>query len=60
MRKRTGETCVISGYYDWDGYLDGTRTPLPTSNERTIPMQPGKTFPPVHSSNKGAWWKIRS
>ena len=57
-RFRTGQTCDTKGDYDFDGYTDGTSSPAPTQNEKRIPMDRNETFPPVRSSNKGAWWKL--
>lgn len=57
QRFKTGETCDTTGHYQFDGYTDGSWTPTPTANEQVIPLSRGETFPPVRSSNKGAWWK---
>lgn len=58
VRKKTGETCLITGSYSFDGYTDGTQSPPPTSEEKVIPMEAWETFPPVKSCNKGAWWRL--
>jgi hypothetical protein len=57
-RYRTGEKCVESGRYRFDGYLDGTSTPPPRTEEREIPLSAGETFPPVRSAGKACWWKL--
>lgn len=57
MRNKTGEKCTKTGNYDFDGYVDGTKTPAPTSEESVIPMKENETFPPVKSSERAAWWK---
>ena len=57
-RFKTGDKCVTSGDYAFDGYTDGSKTPAPTPNEQSIPLRAGETFPPVKSSQKGAWWKL--
>jgi hypothetical protein len=57
MRYKTGETCQTSGKYKFDGYVDGSRTPAPTVNEQTIPLERGETFPPIKSSGKACYWK---
>lgn len=57
-RFKTGEKCVDSGRYVFDGYTDGTTSPAPTSEEREIPISKGDTFPPIRSCNKGCWWKF--
>ena len=58
-RFKTGATCPTNGFYVFDGYTDGTRSPLPTQEERVIPLAKSKTFPPINSTNKGAWWKLQ-
>ena len=57
-RFKTGQQCETTGFYDFDGYLDGTRTPRPTAEETRIPLSSRETFPPVRSQNKGARWKF--
>ena len=56
--KKTGETCTQAGTYNWVRYTDGTTTPAPTHNERTIRLTYGETFPPIRSCNKGAYWQF--
>lgn len=58
QRFKTGEKCTKAGKYEFDGYTDGTNLPSPTANERIIPMDYGDTFPPVKSTDKGAWWRF--
>lgn len=57
QRFKTGDTCSSPGRYQFDGYLDGSSSPQPTSNEKVIPLDRGDIFPPVKSARKGAWWK---
>jgi YjzC-like protein len=57
-RYKTGEECVISGRYRFDGYTDGTWTPSPTREEQEIPLSRGETFPPIRSAQKACWWKL--
>lgn len=57
-RFRTGETCLESGVYGFDGYLDGTSSPAPTAEERQIPLSAGETFPPIRSTSKACYWKL--
>ena len=56
MRKKTGEKCTQAGQYRFDGYTDGTLTPAPTAEESIIPMDVGDVFPPINSTDKGAYW----
>ena len=57
-RFKTGQKCVESGRYKFDGYLDGTSYPAPTAEEREIPLSNGETFPPIRSTEKACWWKL--
>ena len=57
-RFRTGVTCIESGVYGFDGYLDGTSSPPPTPEEKEIPLSSGETFPPIRSAGKACWWKL--
>lgn len=59
VRYKTGETCVISGTYAFDGYVDGTWTPAPTAEEREIDLTNGETFPPIKSAEKACWWTLK-
>jgi hypothetical protein len=56
---KTGEKADVSGTYDFVQYVDGTTTPAPTANERTIYLSRGETFPPIHSCDKAAYWRLR-
>jgi hypothetical protein len=55
---KTGEKCETQGIYTFARYVDSPQTPLPTSNERDIPLDKGDTFPPIKSQNKAAWWRL--
>ena len=57
-RFMTGQVCGTTGDYDFDGYTDGSMSPTPTSEEKRIPLNAGKPFPPVASSNKTAFWRF--
>jgi YjzC-like protein len=57
-RFRTGQVNPESGGFRFDGYLDGTWVPTPKPHEKEIPLSKGEIFPPIHSANKGCWWKL--
>ena len=57
---KTGQISNANARYTFVKYTDGTITPSPTSEERVIPLNTGDRFPPVHSCNKGAFWKMTS
>jgi hypothetical protein len=52
----TGAKCAVSGRYDFDGYVDGTRYPNPRPEELRIPLKRGSTFPPIRSTGKACYW----
>jgi YjzC-like protein len=54
----TGQKCLATGDYQFNGYLDGTFEPLPTREERIIPLGAGETFPPIASTSKGCYWRL--
>lgn len=55
-RYGTGEKAPVKGDYRFDGYTDGLSNPKPTDKEMVITLDKGDTFPPIRSSNKGAYW----
>ena len=57
-RFRTGEESPYNSKYQFDGYIDGTRTPSPTTEEREIKLTVGEKFPPIRSAAKACWWKV--
>lgn len=58
MRHKTGEKCPKSGTWEWDGWLDGSWSPVPSHAARYIPLSAGETFPPC--DGRGCYWKFRS
>ncbi|WAS93161.1 YjzC family protein [Nannocystis punicea] len=58
-RFKTGDSCVASGSYVFDGYTSEPSTPQPTQEERVIPLERGRVFPPIRSTNRGAYWKLQ-
>lgn len=58
-RFHTGQKCETTGSYVFDGYMDGTKTPSPTNEERVIRLSAGETFPPIRSAQKAAYWKLQ-
>ncbi len=58
-RYKTGQKCVTSGTYKFDGYTDGSWSPSPTVEEREINLTSGETFPPIRSCEKACWWKLK-
>ncbi|PCJ63662.1 MAG: YjzC family protein [Candidatus Hydrogenedentota bacterium] len=57
-RHKTGEKCMVSGRYRFDGYTDGTTVPTPTAEERQIPLSRTETYPPIRSVRKACWWVL--
>ena len=57
-RFKTGEESPSHAVYNFDGYLDGTWSPSPTAEERSIELTRGENFPPIRSAGKACWWKL--
>lgn len=58
QRFKTGEKSPTRGNYTFDGYTKEPPTPLPTSEEQRITLDADKTFPPINSTDRGAYWKL--
>jgi hypothetical protein len=58
-RFKTGQICDTSGIYTFDGYTDSSQGPQPTQDERLIPLRATQVFPPIRSTNRGAYWKLQ-
>jgi hypothetical protein len=57
-RFKTGEKNLVRGDFIFDGYLDGSFTPSPTSEEMVIPLEFLETFPPIRSAQKACYWRL--
>ena len=57
-RFKTGEESPWEARYRFDGYLDGTWSPRPTSEEEFIDLSRDENFPPIRSAAKACWWKF--
>ena len=56
---KTGQVCDTSGVYSFDGYMKPSATDKqPTQEERVITMVSGRPFPPINSTDKGAYWNL--
>ena len=51
-RFKTGEESPSDSRYRFDGYLDGTSTLRPTTEEMEIDLERDETFPPIRSASK--------
>ena len=58
MRFKTGEESPWNARYRFDGYLDGTTSPQPTTEEKEIDLERDENFPPIRSASKACWWKL--
>jgi hypothetical protein len=57
-RYQTGQNCIDSGRYRFDGYIDGTNVPAPKPQEMQTVFTKGSVFPAIRSANKGCWWRL--
>ncbi len=56
----TGEICLQTAFYAWDGYADGSFSPFPTYKEQKFLLEENRKFPFVASCEKKAYWKFHS
>jgi hypothetical protein len=56
-RFRTGDVCIESGWFEFDGYLDGATEPLPPLDEAEISLRAGDVFPAVLQPRRGCYWR---
>ena len=57
QRFRTGEVCLETGTYEFDGYVNGSSDGLPFSDELEIAILAGAPFPPIQSRNRACFWQ---
>lgn len=56
-RPRSGDLCSRSGWYEFDGYVDGATEPIPPLSEWEVAVEVGDTFPMIHESNRACYWR---
>jgi hypothetical protein len=55
---KTGEIVPTTGNYQFVKYINApVGTPPPTSNEKIVPLKSGGKFPPINSTDQGAYWQ---
>jgi hypothetical protein len=58
-RFHTGEESPYTkARFKFDGYMDGTWSPSPTSEEKEIELTFKENFPPIRSSGKSRYWLL--
>ncbi len=58
-KHKTGQNCPTTGQWKFDSYVDAPAgTASPTKDERVIPLERDETFPPIKSTEQGAWWTL--
>jgi hypothetical protein len=57
---KTGQRSPANAYYEWEKYVDGSRVPPPTAEEKKIKLEKGEVFPPINSCDKAAYWRMTS
>jgi hypothetical protein len=56
-RYKTGEKAPRTSTYYFDGYTSEPQYPAPTAEERQIHLSMSEVFPPIRSTNRGAYWR---
>jgi len=59
-RFRSGEKCVESAEFEFDGFLDGSAEQLPAPEEMTICVSTGQPFPGAGPDGKPSFWRLSS
>jgi hypothetical protein len=57
QRFQTGDRCQNSGSFEFDGYMDGSTSPLPKPDEMQIAVKAGDEFPAVCETHKACYWR---
>jgi hypothetical protein len=55
---KNGDKCPRTGFFQFSGYLDGSRTPLPREDEMLLHLEENEIFPPIYSSSKDCLWRM--
>lgn len=55
-RFQSGEQCVHSGRYEFDGYAGGPPEPLPQLKDWEIRVVAGQVFPKTQHPNRSCYW----
>lgn len=55
-RFRSGDACLKSDAYRFDGYAVPRAVDLPRLGELEISLEAGQTFPPIESTQLDCWW----
>ncbi len=58
QRYQSGDRCMETGWYEFDGYLDGPTELLPAIDEMQIPLLAGQPFPPIRSRRRECFWMV--
>ena len=53
---KTGDKCIIPGYYAFSGHIKRTAICHPSFDEIEIQMKMFNTFPPINICGKDAFW----
>jgi hypothetical protein len=56
QRFRSGELCIETGWYEFDGYVNGEPQPLPMLAEMEVARGVGDVFPSIRSTKRPCFW----
>jgi len=57
QRFQTGDVCGETGWYEFDGYVNGPPGPLPRLIEWQALVIAGDMFPRIYSPERMCYWK---
>jgi hypothetical protein len=58
QRFQSGDLCIESGWYEFDGYVDDVSDPLPALSQMEITLAVGQVFPPIQDPRRACYWKL--
>lgn len=58
QRFRSGDTCVESGLYEFDGYIEPEIRPAPNPEQTIVPLGIGDVFPEIEDPSAACYWRL--
>jgi hypothetical protein len=56
VRFVSGDPCVRTGWYEFDGFVRGLQEPCPSLDEMEILVGSGEAFPMIRGSRRPCYW----
>jgi len=59
LRFQSGDVCIVTGWYEFDGYVDGESGPFSDLDDIGIRLDAGHVFPPTASRSRACFWRLK-